>query len=422
MNVTSTLGDALLFAQSEIKIKKNVEVYSGNILVNEGNLYGNNNHSGHSHDSHGNCNDDDDDDEDEDEDDDDDHGSGHGNGHDDHGNGSDSHGRYQLKMDKDSHVAAGFALMADRIDIKQNTLIESDVYTNDLDNRGNITGDIFGDLVTPLFPTLPPFKTGTAGSQNITVNKGQTLELDPGDYGRIYVKERGTLTFTGGIYNIEKLEAQKSSHVRFEEATEVRVEDEVKVAKNTYVGPAGGSYIGASDIIFYISGEHHHSAKLEEDVVFFGTIYAQEGEVELKKDVSFTGSILAEEIDIDMNCELTLDGYFSSTSGGGVSKAAGRLAWVEPEMEAEIPLASGLNGNYPNPFNPSTNIDFALSQAGQVSLKIYDIRGAEVADLARGFHEAGYYSISFSPENLSSGTYLYVLDAGSFREVKRMVY
>ncbi len=53
---------------------------------------------------------------------------------------------------------------------------------------------------------------------------------------------------------------------------------------------------------------------------------------------------------------------------------------------------------------------------------IHDIRGAEVADLARGFHEAGYYSISFSPENLSSGTYLYVLDSGSFREVKRMVY
>ncbi|NQV50263.1 MAG: DUF5011 domain-containing protein, partial [Candidatus Marinimicrobia bacterium] len=404
VNVTSTLADALLFAQSEIKIKKDVEVYSGNLLVNEGS-------------SHGNHHDDDeDDDEDDDNDEDDDR---HGNGHDDDG---DDHGRYQLSLDKDSHVAPGYALMADRIDIKQNTLVESDVYANDLDNSGDITGDIFGDIVTPLFATLPPFKSGAAGSQNITVNKNQTLELAPGDYGRIYVKDRGTITFTGGIYNIEKLEAQKSSHVRFETATEVRVEDEVKLAKNTYVGPAGGSYIGASDIIFYISGDHHHSAKLEEDVVFYGTIYSQEGEVELKKDVSFTGSILAEKISIDKDCELTVDSYFSSTSGGGVSKAAGRLAWVEPEMEAEIPLASGLNGNYPNPFNPSTSIDFALSQAGQVSLKIYDIRGAEVADLARGFHEAGYYSISFSPENLSSGTYLYVLDSGSFREVKRMVY
>ena len=196
----------------------------------------------------------------------------------------------------------------------------------------------------------------------------------------------------------------------------------MKLAKNTYVGPAGGSYIGASDIIFYISGDHHHSAKLEEDVVFYGTIYSEEGEVELKKDVSFTGSILAEKISIDKDCELTVDSYFSSTSGGGVSKAAGRLAWLEPEMEPEIPLASDLAGNYPNPFNPSTTIDFALSHAGQVSLKIYDIRGAEVAEIARGYHEAGYYSVQFNPDNLSSGTYLYVLDAGSFREVKRMVY
>jgi len=398
VNVTSTLGDALLFAQSEIKIKKDVEVYSGNLLVNEGS-------------SHGNHHDDDEDDDDEDDD--------HGNGHNDNG---DDHGRYQLSMDKDSHVAPGYALMADRIDIKQNTLVESDVYANDLNNRGDITGDIFGALVTPLFTTLPPFKSGAAGSQNITVNKNQSLELEAGDYGRIYVKERGTLTFTGGIYNIEKLEAKKNSHIRFEEATEVRVEDEVKVAKNSYVGPAGGSYIGASDIIFYIADDHHHAAKLEEDVFFFGTIYAQEGEVELEKDVAFTGAILAEKISIDKDCELTLDGYFSNGSGGGISKSAGRIAWVEPEMELELPLASGLSSNYPNPFNPSTTIDFALSQAGQVSLKIYDIRGAQVAEIARGYHEAGYYSVQFNPENISSGTYIYVLDAGSFREVKRMVY
>ena len=394
VNVTSDLAGALLFAHSEIKIKKDVEIFSGNILVND------------AYSSHGN-HDDDEDDDDEDDDDDDDHGNSH------------DHGHYQIKMDKDSYVAPGYALMADRIEIKQGNLIESDVYTNDLNNSGDITGVIFDEVATPLFSTLPPFKTGTAGTSNITVNKNQEVVLEPGDYKKIVVKDRGTLTFTGGVYNIEKLEAKKYSHVRFNERTEVRVEDEIKFAKSVYVGPAGGSYIDASDIIFYVAGDHH-AAKLEQRVEFYGTIYAESGEIDLKKDITFTGALLSDEIEIDKDCDLTVHSYFS-TDGAGLAKG-GRVAWIEPEMEAELPLVSDLSGNYPNPFNPSTSIDFALADAGDVSLKIYDIRGAEVAVVASGFHEAGHYSVHFTPENMSSGTYLYVLDTGSFREVKRMVY
>ncbi len=87
-----------------------------------------------------------------------------------------------------------------------------------------------------------------------------------------------------------------------------------------------------------------------------------------------------------------------------------------------LPENYSLSQNYPNPFNPSTTIKFALQTASDISLKIYDINGAEVAQVARGHYEAGYYSFNFSPQNLSSGTYLYVLEAGSFREVKRLVY
>lgn len=87
-----------------------------------------------------------------------------------------------------------------------------------------------------------------------------------------------------------------------------------------------------------------------------------------------------------------------------------------------LPQSYALDQNYPNPFNPNTSIRIALPAAGDVSLKVYDINGSEVAELANGHHEAGQHSFNFSPQNLSSGTYLYVLETGSFREVKRMVY
>jgi hypothetical protein len=62
-------------------------------------------------------------------------------------------------------------------------------------------------------------------------------------------------------------------------------------------------------------------------------------------------------------------------------------------------------GGYPNPFNPSTQINFDLPEAGNVLLVIYDVLGREVANLADGYHEAGYHSATWNPEVLSSGVY-----------------
>ncbi|MBC8401162.1 MAG: T9SS type A sorting domain-containing protein [Candidatus Marinimicrobia bacterium] len=379
-----------------------VEVSSGNVIVNNAHVHGNGNDDGDDDDDEDDDEDDDDDDEDDDEDDDDNH----------------HHHHYELKVDKDTYMAPGYRLMADGIQIKKNALIESDVYANDLDNKGNITGDIFSAVVTPLFNSLPPFKSAPAGSQNITVKKNQELVLEPGDYRRIMVKDRGILILTGGVYNIEKLEAKKHSHIRFEEATEIRVERKIKISKQAYVGPANNSFIGASDIIFYISGDEHHVAKLEERVEFYGTIYTMDGKVELKKKTLFTGAILAPEVKVDKESVLTLDSFFDQSTG-----TAKLMAWSsEPEMEADVPTDFTLNQNYPNPFNPSTTISYALSDEGFVSIRVYDLLGREVAVLVNKTQEAGRHQVRFEAGHLSSGAYLYVLKTGSYRSVKKMVY
>jgi photosystem II stability/assembly factor-like uncharacterized protein len=68
-----------------------------------------------------------------------------------------------------------------------------------------------------------------------------------------------------------------------------------------------------------------------------------------------------------------------------------------------------LNQNYPNPFNPSTVINYTINDNSNISIKIYDLTGREVRTLENSFRNAGTYSVIFNAENLSSGTYFYVL-------------
>ncbi len=84
-----------------------------------------------------------------------------------------------------------------------------------------------------------------------------------------------------------------------------------------------------------------------------------------------------------------------------------------------------LSQNYPNPFNPSTVINYSIPKPGNVSLKVYNILGVEVAELVNEYQEAGKHSIEFSTKllkgDIGSGVYFYTLKAGDFVQTRKMV-
>ncbi len=80
-----------------------------------------------------------------------------------------------------------------------------------------------------------------------------------------------------------------------------------------------------------------------------------------------------------------------------------------------------LSSNYPNPFNPTTVIEYQLAKNGFVTLDVYNMLGEKVVELLNGFEEAGYYSIKFDGSDLPSGTYLYKIQAGDFSDAKKML-
>jgi uncharacterized lipoprotein YddW (UPF0748 family) len=91
------------------------------------------------------------------------------------------------------------------------------------------------------------------------------------------------------------------------------------------------------------------------------------------------------------------------------------------EKEEGIPSDYQLYQNYPNPFNPSTSIKFAIPEAGQISLKVYDATGKEVAELISNYYSAGNYVVNFDASSLPSGVYIYKLEAGNKIFTKKLM-
>ncbi len=94
---------------------------------------------------------------------------------------------------------------------------------------------------------------------------------------------------------------------------------------------------------------------------------------------------------------------------------------VNVEDEDILPLTYKLEQNYPNPFNPSTVIKFAVPQRTRVLVKIYDILGGELSTLVNEELDAGWYEETFNATALSTGVYIYRIQAGTYVNTKKML-
>ncbi len=149
------------------------------------------------------------------------------------------------------------------------------------------------------------------------------------------------------------------------------------------------------------------------------------GQVTLGTTAAMKGIILCKTA-ILIRTGAALDGRALAQSAVALDANAvtdpGPVNAVENELS---PQEFSLWQNYPNPFNPSTRIQYSLGKAVQVSLKVYNLLGHEVATLVNGRQEAGSYTVPFNTNKgtlgLSSGVYFYRLEAGSFVSTKKLI-
>ena len=102
---------------------------------------------------------------------------------------------------------------------------------------------------------------------------------------------------------------------------------------------------------------------------------------------------------------------------------------IDEELIGLAPANFELYSNYPNPFNPTTNISYAVSETAFTTLKVYSLSGEEVLTLVNEVKTPGIYELHFDAGNLASGTYFYKLQVGdpstgsgqSFVQTKKML-
>ena len=115
----------------------------------------------------------------------------------------------------------------------------------------------------------------------------------------------------------------------------------------------------------------------------------------------------------DNSFSITLAARSITTFVAGISTSV-------KENSTSIPAPFKLFQNYPNPFNPSTQISFAVPEKSFVSLKVYNLLGKEITELAGKEYSAGEHTMIFDASQLGSGIYFYTLKTGDFTQTRKM--
>jgi uncharacterized delta-60 repeat protein len=156
------------------------------------------------------------------------------------------------------------------------------------------------------------------------------------------------------------------------------------------------------------------------------TTFAPDGKIIVDLNNNSGTHYLTRCIPLDNGDILAAGWDFASNSGDFmVTRLTQNPTGIDDQIFPQ-PNEFTLYQNFPNPFNPSTNIKYRISDFGFVSLKVFDVLGNEVATLVNEEKPAGNYVVEFNShsdegQNLSSGIYFYKLQAGSFVETKKMI-
>ncbi len=126
--------------------------------------------------------------------------------------------------------------------------------------------------------------------------------------------------------------------------------------------------------------------------------------------VGYNTALYPEKININLNTRPKVDGVNIIFSVTGVE-----------DRNSAVPASDILFQNYPNPFNPVTTIEYELSKGSNVRLDVYNILGEKVTELVNTFQKPGRYKVDWDAKNLASGIYFYSVEAGEFRDTKKLI-
>jgi N-acetylneuraminic acid mutarotase len=305
------------------------------------------------------------------------------------------------------------------ITIRKDNTINGDVTSaTAISNFGTINGT---PSVEPVNTESLPSLSYSADGANQTVPNGGSLALAPGSYDIVTLNNGGTLKLASGSgdYFMNELRYSGTGGV-----IEIDLSSGDPVAINVVSNLRLGK---KAEIRLLPNGENDSELvtfnTLQSTVVsvgieayFLGSLNAPTAIVTLLKSNQLRGAICAKEIVIERDCLFLHHNSPGSLPGpGNLPKSS--IDEEEARSDQSSVISYQLEQNYPNPFNPTTTIKFALPEAGEVSLSIYNLNSQLVRQLVNGEYESGRYEVVWDGKNdagtsVATGLYVYVFRAG----------
>jgi len=353
------------------------------------------------------------------------HGASEGNIH--------SNNNLQIKKGAPSTLSGNLTADNDIIIQRQNTVngnvvaggevnLESGVIINGTVREN--AGDNEAPLPAPFF---------TAGGSNHTVPPNGSLQLSPGKYGTVLVGTEAELRLrhngVTGEYFFNTLDTDRYATLSIDVSkgpVEINVVHKLDFDKRVRVAISTGD-AGSKKVTFTTLQNTRLTLGIKARVL--GSIIAHKAKVVLAGGCRFRGSIIADEIVVEQ------DAIFRHHDSPTGLPATQETPEVEDAGSGErvVPVVTDyeLNVNYPNPFNPSTTIAFALPEAGNITLRIYTLTGQLVRTLASGKYASGVHSVAWDAKDqkgstVATGMYFYQLVAqkkngeAAFTQTRRM--
>jgi hypothetical protein len=273
----------------------------------------------------------------------------------------------------------------------------------DASNTFSTSSLLTGKAYAATYTTPTPTKMTTAVSDMQTAYTNAAGRTSP-DYTKLYAGDVTGKTLTRGLYKWSTGVQISAGGVTISgSATDVwifQIAQNLTVASGANVVLSGGAL--ASNVFWQVAGQ----ATLGTTAAMKGNILCQTT-IAMSTGATLNGRALAQTA-------VTLDGN-AVTTGAAVTAVENGAAAQE----------FALHQNFPNPFNPSTVIQYSIEKPARVSLKVYNLLGNEVASLVDSPQEAGSYAVTFDSNkgtlSLASGVYFYRLEAGSFVSTKKLV-
>ena len=207
-------------------------------------------------------------------------------------------------------------LLGDSIFIRQGATVYNPSY-NDITNNGTVLGASVTPLTPSLIPALPALPAITPGTQNFEVEQQGTLTLNAGSYGDLVVRQRATITFTGGVYHFRSWDVGQLVNPHFLAPAEIRIAGKLGVDQRSYLGPApSATGLTAKDIVIYVAGQNGQSGTLGADpkAAVFGQIttlkanvVVPNGTLLLRQRTEATGAFFGKWVQAGQQVKLTLE-------------------------------------------------------------------------------------------------------------------